>query len=32
MRFVELIPRETEVRGEWVDSRIYEASIANAAP
>jgi ribosomal-protein-alanine N-acetyltransferase len=32
MHFVELVPRETEVRGEWVDSRIYEASIANAAP
>lgn len=31
MRFVELIPRETEVRGEWVDSNVYEAAIANAA-
>jgi ribosomal-protein-alanine N-acetyltransferase len=27
MRYVELIPREHEVRGEWVDSRVYEVSI-----
>jgi ribosomal-protein-alanine N-acetyltransferase len=27
MRFVELIPREQEVRGEWVDSRVYEVTI-----
>lgn len=30
MHFVELIPREKEVRGEWVDSRVYEVSIAGA--
>lgn len=29
MRYVELIPRETQVRGEWVDSRVFEAAIAN---
>jgi ribosomal-protein-alanine N-acetyltransferase len=27
MRFVELIPREKEVHGEWVDSRVFEATI-----
>ena len=31
MRYVELIPREKEVRGEWVDSQVYEAEIARAA-
>jgi [ribosomal protein S5]-alanine N-acetyltransferase len=30
MRYVELIPRETEVRGEWVDSQVYETVIAAA--
>lgn len=30
MLFVELIPREKEVRGEWVDSRVYEVTVAGA--
>ena len=31
MRFVELIPREKEVRGEWVDTNVHEAAISKAA-
>ncbi len=30
MRYVELIPRESHVRGEWVDSHVYEAIIPGA--
>jgi RimJ/RimL family protein N-acetyltransferase len=30
MRFVELIPREKQVRGEWVDSQVYEVTLPGA--
>lgn len=30
MRFLELIPRERKVRGEWVDARVYAALVPGA--